>query len=453
MREILLSRLVNGLATPKNDCYISDVTSDSRSAGENSVFLAIRGERVNGEKYAASAIEKGAKFVITENFIDDIPADMQAVVPNILDASIQMGANVRDTFDIDVIGVTGSMGKTTTKDFIYAALSPFAPTVKTQGNRNNELGMPKTIYTFTEKDKFAVLEMGMEALGDVHKLSMAAKPKAAVITCIGISHLERLKTRENILKAKLEMCDGMPADGVLVLNGDDDYLPKAKIPHPANVYYFAINNPQRDVVAKNIQQVKTKTYFTICDKKFGEIDAVIPTVGNHNVMNALSAYTVATRLGFEPKAVAENLAGYRPSGMRQNFVEKNGIMFIEDCYNAAPDSMKAAIDTLKSVSEGRTIAVLGDMLELGDEEKALHRSVGRHAKEKGIDFVWTWGELAKSICEGYGAGALNFETKAELADYICANIRSGDTIVFKASHSRRFEDIIEKVYEKLETVL
>ncbi len=448
MRKILLSTLMQGIKTIENDCYINQVTTDSRTAGDNSVFLAIRGERVNGEKYAASAVEKGCKMVITENYIDDVAADMQAVVPNILDASIKLGENVRNTFSIDVIGVTGSMGKTTTKDFIYAALSPFAPTVRSEGNRNNELGMPKTIYGFTENDKFAVLEMGMEALGDVHKLSMAARPKAAVITCIGISHLERLKTRENILKAKLEMADGMPQDGVLVLNGDDDYLPYAEINHPANVVYFAINNKNADVVAKDIKQVKTKTYFTIIDNIHGEIPAVIPTVGEHNVRNALSAYTVATRLGFDRHKVSENLHSYRPSGMRQNFVEKNGIMFIEDCYNAAPDSMKAALDTAKSVCDpqGRTIAVLGDMLELGEEEKALHYSVGAHAKETGIDFVWTWGELVKSLCEGYGEGALNFETKDELARYIAANIKEGDTIVFKASHSRRFEDIIRQVY-------
>lgn len=448
MRPVLLSQLVKGICVPQTDCYIEHITSDSRTACENSVFLAIRGERVNGETFAKGAVEKGTRLVITENYIDDIPADKQAVVPNILDASIQMGKNVRDTFDIDVIGVTGSMGKTTTKDFIYAALSPFASTVRTRGNRNNELGMPKTIYTFTEQDRFAVLEMGMEALGDVHKLSLAARPKAAVITCIGISHLERLGSRENILKAKLEMCDGMPRDGVLVLNGDDDYLPYAQITNPANVVYFAINNTAADVVAKDIRQVRTVTEFTIDDKKYGEIRCKIPAVGNHNVMNALSAYTVATRLGFDARQVAGNLAGYVPSGMRQKFVEKDGVMFVEDCYNAAPDSMKAAVDTVKSIATGRTIAVFGDMLELGSDEATLHYGVGEYAKEKGIDFMWTFGERAKHICAGYGEGALNFDSKAKLGEYIIANLKEGDTIVFKASHSMRFEDIIEQVYKK-----
>ncbi|MBQ3587466.1 MAG: UDP-N-acetylmuramoyl-tripeptide--D-alanyl-D-alanine ligase [Oscillospiraceae bacterium] len=450
MRPILLSHLLRGIAVPAEDCMVTSVITDSRRATENSVFLAIRGERVNGENYAASAVEKGACFVLTENYIDNVPGEKQAVVPNVLDASIQLGTNVRNTFDIDVIGVTGSMGKTTTKDFIYAAISPFAPTVRTQGNRNNELGMPNTIYSFTEEDRYAVLEMGMEALGDVHKLSVSARPVAAVITCIGISHLERLKTRENILKAKLEMCDGMPRDGVLVLNGDDDYLPYAQVSHPANVVYFAIDNTEADVVAKDIRQVKTTTYFTICDKKYGDIPCRIPAVGDHNVRNALSAYTLVSRMGFDPHKVAENLAGYRASGMRQNFVEKNGVMFIEDCYNAAPASMKAAVDTVKSIADGRAIAVFGDMLELGDDEAELHRSVGEYAKEKGIDHMWTFGERAKHICAGYGDGAVNFATKEELGNHIIANLKKGDSIVFKASHSMRFEDILEQVYKAQE---
>ena len=450
MDSILLSQLVKGFAEPENDCYIDLVTSDSRNVKENSVFLAIRGERVNGENYAKSAIEKGARFVITENLIEDVDKKLQAVVPNVLDASIQMGANVRDTYDIDVIGVTGSMGKTTTKEFIYAAISPFASTVKTQGNRNNELGMPKTIYGFTKDDKFAVLEMGMEALGDVHKLSLAAKPKAAVITCIGISHLERLKTRENILKAKLEICDGMDKDGILVLNGDDDYLPHVDIKTPENVVYFAVENQNADVVAKDIKQVGRNTYFTISDKKYGDIKAMIPTVGTHNVMNAISAYAVVTRLGFDAHKTAENLAGYEPAGQRLKFVEKDGIVFVEDCYNAAPDSMKAAVDTVKSVSEGRTITVFGDMLELGDDSENLHFGVGEYAKEKEIDIMLTLGERAKAICRGYGEGAKHFDDKKELADYISENLETGDCIVFKASHSMHFEDIINQVYKNRE---
>ena len=165
---------------------------------------------------------------------------------------------------------------------------------------------------------------------------------------------------------------------------------------------------------------------------------------------ALCAYTVISRMGFDARQVAANLAGYTVSGQRQKIVEKNGVLFIEDCYNAAPASMKAAVDTLKLVSKGRTIAVFGDMMELGDDEAALHSEVGRYAAQKGVDCMWTWGERAKYICTGFGPDALNFETKQQLTDYIIENIKPGDGIVFKASHSRRFEDIIDRVYNGLE---
>ncbi len=447
--EIMLSQLTQGFAEIKKDCLITSVVTDSRRAKENSVFLAIRGERVNGEDYAAKAVSQGARFVVTENYIPDVPADMQAVVPNVLDASIQMGHNVRDTFDLQVVGVTGSVGKTTTKDFVYCALAPFVKTVKSEGNHNNELGMPRTIYTFTKEDKMAVLEMGMEKFGDVHKLSVAAHPVAAVITGFGITHLERMKTRENILKAKLEICDGMPEDGVLVLNGDDDYLPSAQVTRPKNVVYFAINNKSADIVAENITQQGRSTSFTINDKKYGQFTCTIPTVGSHNVMDAMSAYGVATRLGYDPRRVCKNLSTYQVSGMRQKFVEKGDYLFIEDCYNAAPDSMRAAIDTLKTVSKGRTIAVLGDMLELGDDSPAHHYNVGKYAAEKGVDCMWTFGERAKQICAGYSEGAINFASKEQLAQHIVNNLNKDDTIIFKASNSMRFAEIIEQVYKAL----
>ncbi|MEG0091213.1 MAG: UDP-N-acetylmuramoyl-tripeptide--D-alanyl-D-alanine ligase, partial [Oscillospiraceae bacterium] len=365
-----MSQLLGSSEGIKEDCLVSSVVVDSRLAKENSIFLAVKGERVNGENYAKAAVEKGACFVLTENEIEDIPKEMQRTVPNILDASIQLGANFRQLFDLEVVGVTGSVGKTSTKDFIYAALSPFAKTVKSTGNHNNEIGMPQTIFTFTKEDKYAILEMGMADFGDVHKLSMAAKPKYAIITCIGNSHLERMKTQANILKAKLEICDGMPKDGILVLNGDDKLLAKVKV--PLRVVYFATENKSADVVAKDIVQKALSTEFKICDIMNGVIPCTIPAVGLHNVKNALAAYTIVTRMGYDPHRTAENLSGFVPSGMRQKIMEKGGIVYIEDCYNANPESMRAAINTLVSVKKTRAIGVFGDMLELGNESDTLH---------------------------------------------------------------------------------
>ena len=448
MDKILLSELVKGIADVKEDCYITSVVTDSRRACKNSVFIAIVGERVNGEKYAKSALENGCEFVITEHKIDDIPADKQAVVPSVLDASVQMGANFRKNYDIKIIGVTGSVGKTTTKEFIYRAISPFAKTVKSEGNRNNELGMPKTMYGFSHDDEIGILEMGMEAVGDVHKLSLRAKPVAAVITGIGISHLERLGSRENILKAKLEICDGMSDDGILVLNGDDDFLPYADIKKPKTKVFFAIENKDADVTAENIRLDGRKTLFTIKDKLYGEFECEIPTVGAHNVMNAISAYALVTRMGYDAKKTAENLSGYKVSGWRQNFVDKGGITFIEDCYNASPDSERAAVNTLVSVAKGRKICAFGDMMELGSAEKELHRQMGEYARAKGVDCMWTYGDLAQNTAEGFGEGAVHFTDRQAYTDFIKKNLKVGDTIVFKASHSRRFEDILADIYKE-----
>lgn len=450
MDAILLSQLTKGFADIKNDCLITQVTSDSRIVQANSVFLAIKGERVNGEDYALQAVEKGAKLVITENSISGLAQDKQCVVENVLDASIAMGKNFRAKYNLEVIGVTGSVGKTTTKDFIYTALSPFTKTVKSKGNQNNELGMPQTIFTFTNEDRYAILEMGMTHFNDVHKLSDAAKPKAAVITCIGVSHLLQMKTQENILKAKMEIVDGMQKDGILVLNGDDAFLSKVHTTHPENVFYFGIENQNADVVAKNVCKQDQQCSFEIHDKQNGVLSCTIPTIGNHNVLNALAAYTVVTRLGFEAKQTAKNLSAYQPSGMRQKLVKKDDILFIEDCYNASPDSMRAALNTLADVSSARKIAVLGDMLELGQDSKTMHQTVGQYAKQKMVDIMLCYGQEANYICQSFGKNAFHFEEKTALADFLIKNLQKGDTVLFKASRGMAFEEVIKQVYEKQE---
>lgn len=445
MEKVYLSQLLKDVAIPMEDVVVSSVVVDSRKVEKDSVFLAIRGERVNGEDYAAKAIESGACYVLTENMIDDVPAHKQAIVPNILDASIALGGNFRDLFSLEVIGVTGSVGKTSTKDFVYTALSPFAKTVRSLGNHNNEIGMPQTIFGFAHDDKYAILEMGMDDLGDVHKLSCAAKPKYAVISCIGVSHLEKLGSQENILKAKLEICDGMDKNGVLVLNGDDKFLSKAEITNPLNVKYFAIENKAADVTAKDIVQDGLFTSFTICDKIRGEFSCTIPVVGNHNVMNALSAYTLVTAMGFDPQQTADNLKDYVPSGMRGKIVAKDDVTYIEDCYNASPDSMRAAVNTVCSVSKGRKICVFGDMLELGAESAQMHTDIGVYAKEKGVDVMLCFGSEARYIAAGFGSGML-FGSKEELAQYLKSILQKDDAVIFKASRGMKFEEIINLVY-------
>jgi len=237
----------------------------------------------------------------------------------------------------------------------------------------------------------------------------------------------------------------MDKDGVLVLNGDDKFLKSVKVTNPLNVKYFAIQNKDADVTAKNIASSGLSTSFTICDKIHGEIQCKIPVVGNHNVMNALSAYTVVTSMGFDPLQTAKNLAEYVPSGMRGKVVEKEGVTFVEDCYNASPDSMRAAVDTVCAIAKGRKICVFGDMLELGADTDAMHFAVGEYAKEKGVNVMLCFGDKANFIAQGFGAGQM-FGTKDALAAYLKSVLQKDDTVIFKASRGMAFEEIIEKVY-------
>ncbi len=449
MEEILLSKLTKGFFVPKNDCKINFVTQDSRQIVKNSIFLAIQGERVNGEDYAKTALENGAQLVISENDIKDIDKDKLCIVENVLDANILMAQNYIENYDVKIIAITGSVGKTTTKDFIFSAVSPFEKTIKSVGNNNNELGLPKTVYNLTQEDKIAVLEMGMTQLNDISKLSLATKPFVSVITNIGISHIEHLKTQENILKAKLEITHGMDKEGILILNKDDELLKKANIEDVKNIFYYAVKDTSADVYAKDIKTDNLTTSFTIVDKE-GQYPCIIPTVGEHNVLNSLCAYLVGKSLGYDKYKVIENLKSYTASGMRQKIVNKNDIIFIEDCYNASPESMKAGLSTLTTIAKNRTIAVLGDMLELGEKSDELHYEIGQFAKNKNVDILLCFGQSAKFIKEGYGINARHFDKKEDLAEYLSEIIKENDTIIFKASRGMAFEDIINIVYKNQE---
>ena len=362
MQPVLSSVLLRGLGALAGDPEIASVVTDSREAGPGSLFVCIRGERVDGHDYALRALEAGAA------------------------------------------GVTGSVGKTTTKEFCYAVFSAFGKTLRTQGNQNNEIGMPNTLFRLDKSVEYAVVEMGMQGLGEIRKLTLAAKPAGAVITCIGRSHLEQLGTRENILRAKLEICEGLPQGAPLVVNGDDDYLPGAAVRPDLEKVLFAVENPDADVRALDIVSGAEGTRFTIADKAHGSLPAYIPAMGLHNVRNALSAYALATRLGLAPAAAAAALANYQTTGHRQHVVEHGGVTVIEDCYNANPDSMRAALLTLKEYPvRGRRVAVLGDMFELGAITRQAHAEVGALAARCGVDLLLTVGGAMRTGRESAAA--------------------------------------------------
>lgn len=447
MLPIQANILLNGLwdKAPEN-LRISSVVTDSRQVTPGCVFVAIKGEHADGHEFVPGALQDGAALVIVQRPVEGVPDGRQVLVPDSLDAMIAMGANYRNQFNPLVLGITGSIGKTTTKEFSGAVFSSFGDTLKTFGNQNTEIGMPNTLFRMDENTRYAVLEMGMQNLGEIRKLTLAARPDGAVITRISPSHIETLGSLDNILKAKMEICDGLAFGAPLVMNGDDQMLWHAKIPANVHAVYAGIENPENEVIATDIHREGGGQVFRIKDKQFGSFDAFIPALGRHNVSNALLAYTAATRLGLNAEQSATALSGFEPAGMRQSISEFNGVTIIEDCYNANPDSMEAALSTLAELEvPGKRVAVLGDMLEMGPSGPAAHSSLGKHAADAEVDMLVTVGELsalASSTAASHGIITAHFKTNDNAAEFLSQQMKPGDAILFKASRGMKFEEII-----------
>ncbi|MBR3356046.1 MAG: UDP-N-acetylmuramoyl-tripeptide--D-alanyl-D-alanine ligase [Oscillospiraceae bacterium] len=445
-----LGVLLEGVAeTSFADLPVDLITTDSRKIEKGCVFIAIVGERFDGNDFALEALEKGAAVAIVSRHFDDVRC---IYVPNTLDAYSAMACNYRKQYDPIVVAVTGSVGKTTTKEMVATIFSKFGNTLKNEGNRNNEIGLPESVFRMDENTELAVFEMGMSGLGEISRLSRCALPYGGIITCIGVSHIEMLGSQENILKAKMEILDGMPSDGLLVLNGDDPYLNSVRDDLTCKVATFAIDNDSSDVTARDISCKGFPSTFSIKDKEHGTFYVTIPCSGIHSVKDALAAYTLATRLGLDPGTCAAALSEYAPSGMRQRFRTVRGITVIEDCYNANPDSMEASLKTLADLPcNGIKVAVLGDMLELGDIADDAHRTVGALVATLGIDILLCCGEkmkLAAEAAEEAGVACVrHFEHKMEIAEYLRQSAHSGDMVLFKASRGMALEDIIEEFYK------
>lgn len=454
MKPIHANELLAGLALAR-PVPITAVVTDSRRVTPGCVFVCFPGARVDGHDFAAAAYQAGAEYIIANHPVDGVPEDHLVVTPSSHRAMIRMAANYRTLFSPLMIGVTGSVGKTTTKEFCYAVLSAFGNTLKTEGNQNNEIGLPNTLFRLDDATEYAVVEMGMSALGEIARLSRTARPSAGIITKIGISHLESLGSRENILKAKLEICQGLPDGAPLVLNADDDLLPGAALPARLRPIWFGIEAETADVRAKDIREIPDAgTDFTLVDAAYGEFAVHIPTIGLHTVYDALAAYAAATRLGLDPARAAAALARYQTTGMRQHLVTHGGVTFLEDCYNASPDSMRAALDVLARRTPGpggRRIALLGDMLELGTASEAAHRETGALAA-KAADLIVAVGPRSAALADAARAGGATVfycQKPQEVVEYLRSVLRPGDVLLAKASHAMQFEEILHKLYETL----
>ena len=452
MKPIPANQLLAGLALAGSE-LISDVVTDSRKVIPGCVFVCFPGARVDGHDYAAAAFRAGAAYIVANHPVDGVPENRTVLVASSHRAMVRMSSNYRTLFSPLMIGVTGSVGKTTTKEFCYAVLSAFGNTLKTEGNQNNEIGLPNTLFRLDDATEYAVVEMGMSALGEIDRLTRAARPSAGIITRIGVSHLENLGSRENILKAKLEICHGLPDGAPLVLNADDDLLPTAKLPDRLRPVWFGIDSETADVRAVKIQPENDGTRFVLSDREYGEFPVFIPTVGLHTVSDALAAYTAATRLGLDPGRAAAALSDYQTTGMRQHIVHKGGITVVEDCYNASPDSMRAALNVLKGIPAKHHIALLGDMLELGSVSEEAHRQVGLWAAEAGVDLVIAYGPLSEATARaaaGRGVATLHCTDPQEVVGYVRQNVHAGDALLAKASHAMQLEDVLARFYQTVQ---
>ena len=453
MEKIAADLLLKGLAPEgfADSQPIGLVTTDSREVCPGCIFVAFPGERFDGHDFAAKALEEGAAYVVLNHPVEGVPAERAVISPDSYHAMMVMGANYRSQFHPKVVGVTGSVGKTTTKQMTYAAIAGFGNTIKTEGNQNNELGLPRTMFRIGKETQYAVVEMGMSHAGEIERLSKCARPDVGIITCIGVSHIGNLGSQENICKAKLEICAGLPEGAPLVLNGDDPFLRKAVLPDHVRPVWFSLGDENADVCALSIQQDEKGMSFVLEDHEEGTFLVKIPAMGRHNVANALAAYCAATRLGLNARRVIAGLADFEQTGMRQKVVHVRGVDVIEDCYNANPDSMKAALAMFREYPCKRRFALLGDMLELGDISRAAHEEVGRQAVENKVDYLVTYGEQAKRIAvvaAAKGLPTLHADTYAQAAETLLNKMQPGDALLVKASRGMALEKVLEIFYKE-----
>lgn len=422
------------------------VDLDSRRIEEGGIFIATRGEKVDGHTFLGQVAQKGAIGAIVEKDIPDCPVPY-ILVKDSFQALTELATYYRSCLKIPVIGITGSVGKTSTKEFVAGTLSAKYKVCKTQMNHNNEIGVPLTILTIQDDDEIAVVEMGISHFGEMSRLTAVVKPDTVVITNIGPCHLEFLGDRDGVLKAKTEIFEAMNPAGLIFLNGDDDKLSTVKKPYDREIVHFGMS-ASNEICAADIKS-KGLLGSDATIKMYGfKIPVHVPLPGKHMVLNAMVAAGVAKEYKLTNEEIAKGIASVEPTKGRSHIVETSKYTLIDDCYNANPASMKSALDLL-NMADTRKVAILGDMFELGSDEKALHSEVGEYAVNHGVDLLITIGNLSESMYEGAlnsvlggGASIYCFKTKEEAMDKLPKLLKRDDSILIKASHGMHLEEIV-----------
>ncbi len=418
---------------------LSGLVIDSRLVKDGFAFAAIAGEHVDGHDYVEKAFELGASCCIVEH---DIPAASGCliVVDSTARAMARLAEAYRKTLDIPVIGITGSVGKTTAKEMISAVLSQRFRVLKTDKNFNNELGVPLTIFRIEPEHEAAVIEMGISGFGEMSRLAQMVRPTDAVYTLIGNAHLDRLYDRSGVFKAKTEMLEYMPENGTVFLNADDDLL-SACACRQSRVFYGL--GGKAGIRAENIQTEGAA--MQSCDIISGarRIHVSIPAYGRHMIYAALEGAAVGMKFGLTDEEIIRGIAAYETVGRRASVIDTGYITIIDDCYNANPDSVKCAIDSM-SGSTGRRVCVLGDMLEMGQQRAERHADIGRYAVSHGVELLLCVGEMSENTARAAeGIESLHFDSNAQLIAALPELIKKGDTVLVKASHSMKLEEVSE----------
>ena len=429
-----------------------DIVTDSRKITQGSLFIALKGEKFNGEDFAKEAIDKGAAGVVVSQDCPEDKLPSSGLILRVEDtlATYQSFARVwREKFNIPIVAITGSNGKTTTKDLTAAALSALGDIQKTSGNFNNEIGVPLTLLGINENHKAAVVEIGMRGLGQIESLAKVVKPTIGIVTMVGETHIELLGSIENIARAKRELVEAIHEGGTVILNADDPNViaMKSHANNGVKVITFGIES-DADIKASRITTQETSTSF-IVSYNGSDYEFKIPMLGKHNVSNALAAIAAGIAVGLDIDEIKNGLAKLSKTKMRFEIVERNGLHIINDAYNASPASMRAALKTTAEIAKGRKIAVLGDMLELGNISEKAHFEVGEEVAKNNFDVLITLGTLGKFIAKG--AESVDFknifiaDSHEQAAEHLRSILHEGDTILFKGSRGMQMEKIIELI--------
>ncbi len=448
-----LGKFANGKALRDaqngNGELLSGISIDSRTVQQGNLFVALEGEKFDGHDFIQEAVAKGAKAVIVEKRkLEKVPADITVPVGLVEDSKKtlqELAKYYRQKLNLKVVAVTGSNGKTTTKEMIAAVLSQKYKVLKAKESFNNLVGVPLSIFEFSAETQIAVLELGMSNLGEIALLTKIAGPCVGVITNIGPAHLESLHSMEKIAQAKFELLDNLPPDKTVVLNIDDPFIQEKIKRERHKVISYGIRN-KADFQANEVLITGNGHIDFKLNKKLA---VRLNLLGYHNVYNALAAIAVANLFKIEPEKAIESLNNYQPAKFRMETIKVGGINLINDSYNANPTSMQSALESLMQIkSEGKKVAVLGDMLELGEQSQAFHQEVGEKAAILGVDLLITVGELAKEIAQAAQKAGLakekvyNFSDNNSAVQFLLEKLIPGDWVLIKGSRKMKMEEIV-----------